>query len=148
MKNFVAINFREYFKSIREEQNRRKAKSFYIFPTTRHEVEKYVQSNSSYNCIHHYNVEILNLFDPELQLINTKPVIKNKLRELLRELTKFKVQTILALDYKKRNDCKIFHSNAKLIASYSDIDESFKSMHQSIMTKIKIAKIGLSWMRL
>ena len=26
--------------------------------------------------MHHYNVEILNIFDPELQLINTKPVIK------------------------------------------------------------------------
>ena len=30
-----------------------------------------------------------------------------------------------------------FHSSTKLIASYSDIDEAFKSMHQSIMTKIK-----------
>ena len=48
-----------------------------------------------------------------------------------------KVQTILVLDYKKRNDCKIFHSSAKLIASDSDTDEAFKSMHQSIMTKIK-----------
>ena len=46
------------------------------------EVEKYVQSSYSDNCIHHYNIEILNLFDPELQLISTKPVIKNKLREL------------------------------------------------------------------
>ena len=52
-------------------------------------------------------------------------------------LKKFKVQTILVLRYKKRNDCKIFHSNAKIIGSDSDIDEAFKSMHQSIMTKIK-----------
>ena len=44
------------------------------------------------NCIHHYNVEILNIFDPELQLINTKPMIKNKLKELLSELNKFKVR--------------------------------------------------------
>ena len=29
--------------------------------------------------MHHYNVEILNIFDPELQLINTKPVIKRNL---------------------------------------------------------------------
>ena len=64
-------------------------------------------------------------------------MIKNKLKELLNELKKFKVQTILVLDYKKRNDRKIFHSSAKLIASDSDIDEAFKSMHQSIMTKIK-----------
>ena len=50
----------------------------------------------------------------------------------------FKVQTILFLDYKKRNDHKIFHSSVKLIASDSDIEKAFKSMHQSITTKIKI----------
>ena len=65
-----------------------------------------MQSNSSDNCVHRYNVEILNLFNPELQLINTKPVIKNKLKELLSELKKFKVQTVLVLNYKKRNDRK------------------------------------------
>ena len=74
-----------------------------------------MQPNSSDNCIHHYNVEILNFFDPELQLINIKPVIKSKLKKLLSELKKFKVQTILVLDYKKRNDRKIFHSSAKLL---------------------------------
>ena len=88
-----------------------------------------MESNSSHNCIHHYNVEIFNIFDPEIQLINTKPVIKNKLKELLSELKKFKVQAILLLDYKKRNDCKIFHSSAKPIASDSDIDEAFKYMY-------------------
>ena len=60
MKNFAAINFSEYFKFIREEQNLRKvAKSLYIFVTTPDEVEKYARSNSSDNCIHHYNVENL-----------------------------------------------------------------------------------------
>ena len=79
MKDFVAINFSEYFKSTREEQNLRKiAKSLYIFLTTSDDVEKYVQSNSSDNCIHRYNLEILKIFDPELQLINTKPMIKDK----------------------------------------------------------------------
>ena len=54
------------FTSISEEQTLRKAaKSLYIFLTTPDEVKKYVQSNSSDNCIHHYNVEILNIFDPE-----------------------------------------------------------------------------------
>ena len=76
----------------------------YIFLTTLNEVGKYVESNSYHNCIHHYNVEILDFFDPELQLINPKPVIKNRLKELLNELEKFKVQRILFLDYKKRND--------------------------------------------
>ena len=51
---------------------------------------KNVQSD---NCVHHYNVEILNLFDSELLLIIIKLMIKNKLKELLSELEKFKVQT-------------------------------------------------------
>ena len=138
VKDFVTINFREYFKSIREKQNLRKlAKSLYIFLITPDEVEKYLQSNSSDNCTHLYDVETLNILDPELQLINTIPMIKNKLKELLSELKKFKVQKILVSDYKRRSDHKIFHSSAKLIASDSDIDEAVKSMHQSIMTKIK-----------
>ena len=64
-------------------------------------------------------------------------MIKNKLKELLSGLKKTKVQTLLVIGYKKRNDHKIFHSSTKLIASDSEIDEAFKSMHQSIMTKTK-----------
>ena len=56
---------------------------------------------------------------------------------MLSELKKFKVQKTFDLHYKKRNDSKIFHSSAKVIARDSDIDEAFKSMHQSIVTKIK-----------
>ena len=116
VKDFVAINFNEYFKpttekmysKLNKEQNLRKvAKLLYIFLTTPDEVEKYVQSNSSDNCMHQL----------EFQLITTKPMIKNKLKELLSELKKFKVQAILVLDYKKRNDHKIFHSSTKLTAS-------------------------------
>ena len=71
---FVAMNFSE---SISEEQNLRKAaKSLYISLTNTDEV----QSNSSDNCIHVYNVEILNLFDPEIQLKDTESTIKNKLK--------------------------------------------------------------------
>ena len=69
--------------------------------------------------------------------INTKPVIKSKLKELLSELKKFKIETILVLDYKKRNDSKIFHSSANLIATDLDNDEAFNSMHRSILAKIK-----------
>ena len=62
-------------------QNLRKdVESLYIFLTTT-EVEIYVermQSGSSDNCLDCYNFEILNLFDPELQLINTKALIKSK----------------------------------------------------------------------
>ena len=83
---------------------RKVAKWYYIFLTTPDEVEEHVetiQSNFSDNGMHHYNVEILNIVDLELKLINTKQIIKNKLKELLSELKKFKVQTILVLKYKK-----------------------------------------------
>ena len=64
-------------------------------------------------------------------------MIKNKLKELSSELKRFNVLTIFLLDYNKRNDRTVFHSSAKLIASDSDIDEVLKSMHQSIMKKLK-----------
>ena len=132
VKDFVGLNFSEYFKSIEEEQNLRKvAKSLYFFLTTPDEI----QSNTSDNCIHHCNAKILNLFGPELQLINTKPTIKNKLKGLLSELEKFKIRAVL--DYKKRNYNQFFHLCTKLIASDVDIDVAFKSLHQSIITKIK-----------
>ena len=42
IKDFVAISFSEYFKSIREEQNLRKvAKSLYFFLTKSDEVKKF-----------------------------------------------------------------------------------------------------------
>ena len=76
VKNFVAISFSEYFKSIGEEKNLREvAKSFYIFLATPDEVEKYVQSSSSDDCVRHYSIEILSIFYPEVELINTKPTI-------------------------------------------------------------------------
>ena len=107
-----------------------------IFLTTPDEVEEYakmMQSNSSDNCVHHCNFEFLNFFDPELQLHDKK----KKFEGLLSELKKFKVQTILVLEYEKRIDRKIFRSSTKLIASDSDVDEAFTSMYQSKMTKIK-----------
>ena len=44
-----------------------------------------MESNSFDNRVHCYNIEILNTFDPELQLINPKPMIKYKLKEWLSE---------------------------------------------------------------
>ena len=77
----------------------------------------------------------MNLVDPELQLISTKPVIKNKLKELLSEFKKLKVQTILVLYYKEKNGSKIFHWGTHLVASDSEIGEAYKSMHQCRMAK-------------
>ena len=59
-------------------------------------------------------------------------MIKNKLKESRSELKKFKVQAILVLEYKKKNDRKVFNSSVKLIASDSDIDEAFKSLTKSL----------------
>ena len=57
VKDCAAISFSECFKSMREEQNLRKVTiSLYIFLITPDKVEKYVQSNSSGNCISLYNV--------------------------------------------------------------------------------------------
>ena len=39
-----------------------------------------MQSKSSDKCVHRYNIEILNIFDQELQLTDTKPMIINKLK--------------------------------------------------------------------
>ena len=44
-------------------------------------------------------------------------MIKKKLKELISELKKIKVQKVLVLDHQKRNDRKIFHAGAKLLAS-------------------------------
>ena len=146
VKGFLAINFNEYFKSTREKwysnlkQEQDVTKLLYIFLKTPDKVSKHgkmMQSNVSDNCVHHYNIEILNLFDSDFQLFNTKPMIKNKLKELLSELKKFEVQTILVLEYKKINNCKSSHSSGKPIANNSSIDEVFKSMHQSMMKRKK-----------
>ena len=74
-------------------------------------------------------------------MINTKPIIKKKERKkkekkLLSELKKFKFQSTLVLEYKKRNNHKIFHSSAKPTANDSDINVVFKSMHQNVIAKI------------
>ena len=66
---------------------------------------------------------------------------KWKLRNLLGELKKFKVQTILVLEFKKMDDHKVIYKIFLFITNLnvndSDIDKAFRSMHQSIITKIK-----------
>ena len=46
---------------------------------------------SRHDIFNHYNVKILDHFNPELQLINTRPTVKDKLKELWSDLEKFKV---------------------------------------------------------
>ena len=56
---------------------------------------------------------------------------------MLSDFKKLIIQTILVLNYKKRNDHKIFHSSAKIVAGDSDIDKAFISIQQRIMAKIR-----------
>ena len=37
-----------------------------------------IQSGFSDDCVQVYKIEISNLFNPEIQIINTKSIIKNK----------------------------------------------------------------------
>ena len=62
-----------------------------------------MQSDFSDNCLHRYNIENLNLLDTELELVNTKQMIKNKLKELIIELKKYKVRAILVSAYKMKH---------------------------------------------
>ena len=79
LKDFVVINFGKSFKSkkmcskLSEKGNLRKVvKLLYIFIATPDEVGKYGETSSSDKYICPYNVKILNLFYPALQLINIK----------------------------------------------------------------------------
>ena len=68
---------------------------------------------------------------------------------MLDEFKKFKVQSVLVLEYKTADDHKTmrncFYSIAKIIPIDSDIGKAFGSMQQVILTKRKVffAKIGL-----
>ena len=46
----------------------------------------------------YYNVDILNCFNPELRLKDTKSAIKKKLTDLLNELKGFKFMTAIVWD--------------------------------------------------
>ena len=53
------------------------------------------QNDQNHMCT--YNIKILNSFNPELKLTNTKFVIKNKLKHFLNELRDFKFAITLVL---------------------------------------------------
>ena len=92
-----------------------------------------MQSNSSDNCVDPNNVEILNILDPQLNWF-TLNHWQNKSEEFKNELNNFISSKDIIL---RKNFRNIFHSSAKLIDSSSDIDETFKCMHQNIMTEVK-----------
>ena len=91
-----------------------------------------------------YNVEILNSFNPDLQLKDTESAIKNKLKKLLSKLRGFKFVTTLGLVFKKieikdktKYDNFISSSKAKIIINESDIDDVFESIYSTIISNIQ-----------
>ena len=94
-KDFVVINFDEYFKYLREklhsklckEQNLWKvAELLYIFLTTPDKVMILEMMLLSYfdNCIYHFNIKVFNLFNSDLQSISTKPIIKKQIKRVVK----------------------------------------------------------------
>ena len=91
-----------------------------------------------------YNVEILNSFNPELQLKDTKSAVKSKLIELLSQLSGFKFVPTLALLFKKieskdKTNYDNFYSSSKaeIIINENNIDDVFKSIYTAIITNIQ-----------
>ena len=91
-----------------------------------------------------YNLEILNSFNPELQLKDTESAIKNKSGELLTQLRGFKLVTTLVLVFKKiesedktKYDNFYSSSKAKIIINESGIDDVFESVYSTIISNIQ-----------
>ena len=90
------------------------------------------------------NVEILNSFNPELQLKDTESAIKRKLIELLTQLKGFKFVTTPVLVFKnKESEDKTKYDNfysiskAEIIINASDIDDVFQSIYTTIIENIR-----------
>ena len=91
-----------------------------------------------------YNVEILNSFNPELQLKDTEPAIKSKLIELLTQLKSFKLMKTLFIVFRKieRQEKTKYGSfywslKAEIIINKSDIDDVFQSIYTKITANIQ-----------
>ena len=88
-----------------------------------------------------YNAEMLNSFNPELQL---KSPIKNNLKKLVSELRGFKFVTTLVLEFKKvesedniKYDTFYSSSKAEVITNDSDIDDVFELLYTTIIPNIQ-----------
>ena len=82
-----------------------------------------------------FNVEILNSFNPELQLKDTEPAIKDKFKKV------FKFVTTLVLMLKKiesanKTKYTTFYSNTKAetIINENDINDLFQSVYTTIIS--------------
>ena len=91
-----------------------------------------------------YNVEIINSFNPELQIKDTESAIKSKVIGLLTQLKGFKFVTTLVLVFKKiesddktKYDTFHSHSKAEIILNERDIDDVFKSIYNTIISNMQ-----------
>ena len=115
---------------------------YHCVPSLSHASKSYASS---------YKVEILNSFNPELQVKNSESVIKNKLIDLLTELKGFKFVTIIVFNKIKSDDKPKYetvysHLKAEVIIKKSDIDGLFKSIYTTVISYIKVfLGQGLGW---
>ena len=94
-----------------------------------------------------YNFDILNYFNPELQLKDTESGIRNRLIEILTELKSFKLMTTLVMEFKKKKKIEsddatkysTFYptSKAETVINESNIDDAFGSIYTTIISNIQ-----------
>ena len=91
-----------------------------------------------------FNVEILNSFNPELQLKDTESATESKLTELLNQLKGFKFVKTLVLVFKKiesedktKYDNSYSNSKAEIIINESDIEDVCKLIYTTIIEACK-----------
>ena len=97
-----------------------------------------------------YNVEILNHFNPEIQLKDTEYALKSKLIELLTQLKGLKFVTTLVLGFKKvesenktKYDTFYSSTNSEIIIHKIDIEDVFQSVYATITSNIQ-KSLGIS----
>ena len=96
-----------------------------------------------------YYVEILNSFNPKLELKDAEFSIKKRLKKILSELRGFKLVATLVLVFKKiesqdKTKYDIFHSNSKaeIIINDSEIDNLLESLYATMISDTKIFRKG------
>ena len=105
---------------------------------------KRAQAHASKGYANSHKVDILNSFNPELQLKDTKPAIKRKLIELLTQAKGYKFVVTLASVLKKIENQDILkyntfylHSEVETIINKSEINNAFESVYTAIILNMQ-----------
>ena len=99
------------------------------------------------------NAEILNSFNPEIQLKDTESAIKSKITDLLTQLKGFKFVATLLLVFKKieseaktKYETFYSHSKAEIIINESHINDLLISIYATVISNIqKCLGKGSGW---